>query len=677
MFNPIEGGSLEKINNNDGYIFNCWIPPVGYGINIVTGALEKTDILKRSNIKSEQWWERTPLPDNWVQKRKIENQKKKIDPDYYDPQMRRFENQEWGRRLRGVWVWIRGKLVYLTGLHYFYLNWWMIDIGYPKFREPDRKVFYVAQYCFEDPSSAGIDEATKRRQGKTYRMACFIYEVISRSEESLGGLQSKTGLSVKNEVFRKSLVSPFKKLPDFFIPVFDESKGITPTSELRFAHTTKKGKNANENIDKPELNSVIDHRSSNKFAYDGTKLLAYGSDESGKTEEEDIYERHEVVKYCLETDAEWTGKAWYTTTVEEMKSGGKPFMRLWKASDPRKRDENGHTITGLYNYFTPAYETLFDKQFKYCDKYGYPKVEEAKIYFMNRRAALVNDGRALSSEIRKNPFTVVEMFRIDGEKCLFNPDKLNARLDYLSWNVVTERGNYEWKDNIRDSSVIWVKTPTGRWERPLGYEFKEMNNTIKRGNHFYPGNKLTKISGVDPYDHDITEDGRFSNAASFVLNKYDPNNIESPFNKAFISKYCWRQPMAPMMYEDMIMQSFYYGSPILYESNKPGIKRYFCERGYSAFLVHLSGYKEPGIPATPDNKQALVEVSEEYIETNSENVFFSSLILDWLNFDIKNTQPSDETMGAGWTLVGNMRVAAINPNAGKRQITEYIRQYTA
>ena len=225
MFKKIPNGTIEKICANDStadnkhFFFECHLPPVGYGINASTGQLEKTDVIKRDTRKSEQYWQRTPLPNDWVKLRREEDKRQAIDPDYFNTDLEKFREQEWKRRLCGLWFYINGEPTYITGLHYFYLNWWKIDIGFPEYRDPDRKFFYVLQYAVEDERCGGLVEATKRRQGKTYRGGCFLYEGISRTAETEGGIQSKTATDAKAVVFQKAVVSPFKKLPDFFRPI--------------------------------------------------------------------------------------------------------------------------------------------------------------------------------------------------------------------------------------------------------------------------------------------------------------------------------------------------------------------------------------------------------------------------------------------------------------------------
>lgn len=152
-------------------------------------------------------------------------------------------------------------------------------------------------------------------------------------------------------MFAKGLILPFKQLPDFFVPVYDTEKGQTPKSELRFFKQNKRGKNQEIYDPRTELESTITFKSSDMYAYDGTKLHRYVADECGKTKDIDVFERHQVVQFCLQLDGEIIGKCLYTTTVEEMDSGGEDFQRLWEASNQDERNANGRTKSGLYRYF--------------------------------------------------------------------------------------------------------------------------------------------------------------------------------------------------------------------------------------------------------------------------------------------------------------------------------------
>ena len=142
-------GSTENI-----YGYDCQLPEVGYGVNVVSGELEYVGVYSASNKKDEQIWKRIGLPKDWDKKEKSEAQLRLKDKDYFDTELEKFRDDQWRYRLCGYWLLINGKHIYITGLHWFYLTWVQIDIGFPHYRDNDRKSFYVWRHCEEDPYCA-------------------------------------------------------------------------------------------------------------------------------------------------------------------------------------------------------------------------------------------------------------------------------------------------------------------------------------------------------------------------------------------------------------------------------------------------------------------------------------------------------------------------------------------
>ena len=161
MFKPIKGGKKINIQGLD-----CWIPPEGVVLNKFTNEFEARPIYKRSEIKKEQYWEIPKKPEN-VKERLIEEAyKREGNPTFFDTELQQYREEEWDRRLNGFWFYNNGKPTYVTGVHYFYLAHWYIDIGYVSFRIPNMELFYFWQHCVEDPDSFGMVEVTARRDGK-------------------------------------------------------------------------------------------------------------------------------------------------------------------------------------------------------------------------------------------------------------------------------------------------------------------------------------------------------------------------------------------------------------------------------------------------------------------------------------------------------------------------------
>ena len=624
------------------------IPPNGVVFNIMTNAWEERDILSRSAKPAYQYWERPQPPADYEIKRKKEMSVQKTNPEYYNPELQAYKNQEWDRRLNGLWFYNNGRGTYLTGLHYFYLTHWKLDIGYPEFRITDLHFFYFLEYCVQDPNCMGMIEVTKRRQGKTMRAGAFLFELTSRSKNKNAGIQSKTHDDAKDNVFAKGVIMPFKYLPDFFIPIYDTEKGMTPKGELRFFKTNKRGANDDIFTEKVELESMITFKSSDKFAYDGMKLHRYLADEAGKTKNVDVYERHQVVQFCLQQEETIIGKALYTTTVEEMEDGGESFKALWQASDQTKKNTNGRTKSGLYQYFMPAYKTLF------YDKYGIPDEEKAKEFYMGERNALMDDNRALASFIRKNPFTIEEAFFSEAESCIYDALALNRQKESITWIDKKElylQGDFVWEKAERDTRVLFVEKANGKFK--VHSKANIHDHTFYNQVEVYGTKKVPKATkkyaiAVDPFDHSITTSNERSDGAGYAYRRYDATD---ELSETFLVQYINRPDKAEIFYEDMIKLAHFFGCEVLSEDNKVGLIKYFEYRGYERFLTKMPNASKYGISATVKTHQQIAEETESYITDNLKKVIFTELLDDWLHFNINKTTKFDAAMAAGYTLI--------------------------
>jgi hypothetical protein len=647
LFKEIPGGTFEIVADR-----KCWIPPVGKVYNYFTGELEDSPVVTRSTKKTEQFWVREDYPKDWKKLRRAEKERQQLEPDYFDPKLEDFRQRQWHRRLFGMWFMNHGKPTYITGTHAFYMNWWTFGVQFPDYRDPDRETFYFWEHCWFDPNCGGITEVAGRRDGKTMRAACAMYEKVSRTSAANGGIQSKNGRDA-GKVFEK-MISAFVKLPDFFKPEYDTSSGHRPKRELLFFEASKRGKRAKEEYEGEELESRIDHRASETMAYDGERELVLVKDEEGKTIECDVWERHLVSRYCHEVSGEFVGKTWSTTTVEEMEAGGASFLKLWQASDQNDLDENGRTKSWLYRIFRPAYKSMF------FDRYGIPDTERAKQFLLNERRGLAGDPRSLSAIIRKKPFTPEEAFRIDGSKCLYDAMKLNNQLDRTTWNTtMVRRGNFVWEGGVKDTKVVWQEQENGKfylcWNFP---KEDQTNNVTRRGSTCSPKNGLRFVMGVDPYDHDTVEGGTRSNGAGAMLKRYDPTLPDDDmFNRAFVCLYSERPDTAKVFYEDMLKMAVYFGSPVLCEDNKVGMLKYFEERGYGDFLIWFDDREKPGVSASKNTHQTIAEVTEDYINDNCDKVWYTRLLNQWLNFSLDKTTKFDDAMAAGYALMADTYVA--------------------
>lgn len=673
MFYPLGGNTYDIPDNAFGFTYVCNLPPVGYGLNSITGEVQETDIIKRSDIPEECYWERYTLPPYWKDRRRQEKERQKFDKFYFDHELEEIRQREWKRRLCGVWFHNYNPktkqvdLVYITGTHYFYATYWKFQGKFMDFRINDMECWYVVKYTETDPNSLGLNEITKRKLGKTARLGCWIYERTSRMKNAHAGLQSKTDDDAW-EVFKKAIVAGWQKLPDFFRPIYDTNKGDDPNDELRFFHPSKRGAGADDDDKEDALESWIDFGASGESVYDGPELDTYGSDESGKTKKPvSIKERQNTVRFCSEIDGDFKHrKQWYTTTVEIEKGeeDNYEFQELTAMSNPLERDDNGRTMSGLYTYFLPAYKGM------YFDKYGYPDEERAKVYLLNARRKLEQEGklRELSSFKRKNPMTFKEAFSADGSQTLYNPELLNQQLDAISWtDKFTERGNLVWKDGYKikrpvvmadgsieyePNEVQWVNDPNGKFERITGWEPREPNRVYWDNITYRPNNEYIAI-GCDPFRYDKTKDNRRSNCAAFAYQIPD-RLYPDRYDNHFTVRYAYREESTRAANEDILKLAWWCGCQVLFERNVNHWKENFGDWQCAGFLAWMPGEVEPGIITAKDDVQDICNYTEAYINEHVGKVYFKSLLrkeTGWLGFKVEDTERFDEPMSAGLTLI--------------------------
>jgi len=651
MYEKIEGGSVIDIQG-----LKCNLPPEGYVFNIITKQVEFRGVFKRSEIQSEQYWKRIPLPSWYLDTMKkwdeFDKKKKDDEVEFYDEKLEEYKKQEWDRRLNGFWYMNNGKPTFLTGLHYLYLQWWPIDIGYPKFRIPDIEKFYFMEYCIQDPLCMGMLEVTKRRFGKSFVAGLFVSEYITRTKMTNGGIQSKTGSDAK-KFFAKTVVNPFRRLPKFFRPEYDMSLGVNPKTEMRFQKTNVRGKKAEDSVDKDELGSIIDHQSADTVAYDGQKLHRYVADECGKTTEVNVYDRHEVVRYCLlDDEGQIIGKALYTTTVEKLtteKDGVQDaFKLLWEESNQEKRQDNGTTSSGLYRFFMSA------KRTRNFDDFGHPDEEKTLAQILADRDTVKNNQRALSARIRKEPLTIDEAFSTDSDKCIFNVINIGARESYLKENPKIKRHIIFYRDidqvvrwreiNDKEEDFHWVITqfPQAGEENKHTYDVKTRK----------PARVSDGAIAIDGYSN--SQGGKYgSKASAWIGRRYDLLKPEDT-GKAIGHLY-GRPQIKETLHEQVLLAAEFYGYQAWYEHNSDDYLSYFRDRGRVGYLGSYplstidpakreTADRHKGFPTTPFSLTKQTDVGIMYFESHIDSIDFENLLEDAKKFDPNNRTDYDITV---------------------------------
>jgi hypothetical protein len=587
------------------------------------------------------------------------------DPNYVSEPLNDFRLQEYDRIFNGFWFYNNGIATYINGMYYFYLNWWKMDVGYPKYREPDRELFYLVSLADTDDRCFGLLYITKRGTGKSFIAGVLAYLIAITNKKAHIGIQSKTDEDAK-DLFSTKIAEPYKDLPDFLIPI--NKHGTNPSSGMDFSPRTVTGRKAimMRKYQKTALRTKLDFRNAGEKAYDGTSLRFLIQDEVGKVEEKyaNVYKRWIVNRECVFRDNRKRGIGFLTTTVEEMDKGGDPCKKLWYDSNIAERSKNGRTKTWLYRYFRSAIDSAF------FDEYGFPLRDKARAFFEAERELLQSDPTSLISYIQKNPFTIEEAFMTQGENCIYNAAILQERQVTLGNPDVKEKivrvGDFKWKDDIPDSTVVFMDNETnGMWEVSyLNISDESKNKKVRWGEfngvtQWELGVDNRRVIGYDPYSHKRTQDiNKESEAGAAVFQKYD-FHIPEEHTDTFIADFAGRLTSPDLAHEQVIMAAVFFGAMIFPESNKYGAIDYIERRGYSKYIMerpsssgsslHYRGVK--GMPSNTSTITYYTEKTKNHVDKFGKKLKHLRIVRDWLEFNPQNTTKYDSGVAASFAIV--------------------------
>ena len=673
-----KNGQVGQIVNISG--LNIGLPPVP----------EK--VYKRSDKKSEQYWQREDLPRELAKIQSIFHWNEM--PSQFKDRLVDYIENEFDYRERGFWFMNNGKPTYITGSHYMYLQWASIDVGYPDFREANRIYWIYWEACRADNRSFGMIYLKIRRSGFSFMASSECINVGTLARDSRVGILSKTGADAK-KMFTDKVVPINSRLPFFFKPIMDGMD--KPKTELSFripaSKITKKNMYNSEEDTIEGLDTSIDWKNTEDNSYDGEKLLFLAHDESGKwLRPNNIKENWRVTKTCLRLGSKIIGKCMMGSTSNALSKGGSNFKDIYEDSSVLHRNANGQTKSGLYSLFIPMEWNMEG----FIDLYGMPVfnapeepilgVDKILIkngaidYWEAEVDSLKSDADALNEFYRQFPRTESHAFRDESKQSIFNLTKIYQQIDYNDSTIRehhTTRGSFHWRDGVQDSKVIWTPDSRGRFSVSWIPSKSIQNNVYNRNGTAHPGNEHIGSFGCDSYDISAVVGGRGSNGSLHGMTKFHMD--EAPVNEFFL-EYIARPQTAEIFFEEVLMACIFYGMPILIENNKPRLLYHFKNRGYRNFCLNrpdklynkLSKTERElgGIPnSSEDVKQSHASAIESYIERfigmdlagnyrDSDEIGtmpFTRTLEDWAKFDINDRTKFDASISSGLAIMANQK----------------------
>lgn len=601
-------------------------------------------------------------------------------PVYSDEQVDFIQN-EFNKILNGYWFSNNDIPTYINGLHYFYLNYWTLEDGNtPDYRDVDRRYFYYQEYCEKLPQCYGVVRIKKRREGATSQATCYLVWKAITQRKSFCGIISKTGKDA-SDAFQYMVMNGYRNLPVFFKPRAEDDETKT---ELVFKkkkdRRKSKGREKGQIFDNDiGLESKINFKNTALNSYDSGRITALLMDEAGKWPKEVAVNQYwPIVRKTMMRGAIKVGFCLIPSTANDAKSGGEPYKSLFDGSN---HFEEPYTATGLYRYFCPAYDgyegfideygmSIIDEpteeQKKYIlERYGMKIDCGAKEYLIRQRK-LIKDKKALSEEIRMNPFDENEAFMIDQKKCYFNSEKIYNQIDFLSEETIKlRRVRLFWKDT---KTVDWADDPEGSW---VVYKFPDkdaQNKMNEKDGLRTPANSHKYVSGIDPFKSSVIS-GKGSMGVCYVferLDPADPNNTCMP-----IAEYVDRPRLKSLFHDEMLKAAVLWGFKACYENDVgDDFVDYFSNKGFKGYLM-----KTPESAVDKTRKRSItkygvtsgdgfalarqLDTCISYVENHCEKIYFPELLEELLQYDHENRTPYDRSVAFMISLLSGVAVESI------------------
>lgn len=611
----------------------------------------ESDIINFDKPRSEQYWH-TPI----IPRIKGLSQRDRID----------FIERERQRWSEGVYILIDGELVYLTGMFYDHLTYMTFKSGKAEYFDHQRYDFYFRDLTRRDVKCRGRVFMKPRRYGMTMQEQTEATYTLLENFSNNVGLQSDTDKKTRSTLLDPILQS-YVKRPKFMRSDYYRPNGKMPVSELQLKSNMAPG---DDEEDKGDF--ILGW--ARKFpaqprAMDGEEMAYIVDDEVWKWLESSPKETIDSNMKVL-MGRNRAGLISVLSTMGDSDDYLRSIMDgidIIARSNPNVRDDNGYTLSGLYEYFVPAiYSFDIPPDVFEVNKFGKVNVDKHTEYIFNKLNKLDKSSKSYIFEKRRLPMTKEDALLSANTQTYFRRVVINSRLSELRGMTVTEKAQVYVRGNLEEDAtgkVSFIPHDEGLWlwaVQPYFSLEKGINtrNRFKKVNGvFFPPINPEGCIGYDPinYPRILTTSTSLSRAAAIIHKKFDYYNEEGSVD------YCADVKVALLLYrpddpreanKEVMKAARYTGYPVMHERSIPHVYEDFDKFDMLPFLMKDEGgtygisgsnmtTKKDGLSMLQTRYAAPKEPGEK--DQLEEYPFEEGLIgLD--NFDINNTTLFDVPM---------------------------------
>lgn len=624
------------------------------------------DIWYYSLPKDQQYW-RTPHNTDyrWLDKQgNIHNVKRMSEKDRIA-----YINYWRDKWLNGLWIMVNGEPTYLTGAHVDHLVFNKFKNRYLEYQDSQRHRFYFRDLTNKDNLCDGRCWTKGRRVGITTEQMTENIRVNISDYSNNTALQSDTHTKATVSLLTP-IIDTYIKRPKWMRENFYSSNGKVPRSKLELIDITIDDDKDESDAD-PALGGYANSFASLPKALDGLEFMLVTMDEFSKWEDVSPYETYEVNKHTIINPGK-RGKMDCLSTTGDSKEAvraTRDWHKLIAESNPRIRNANGKTNSGLYVYFVPYIYSweLIELIPEIKDKFGNINREMAEEYIWNEIKKYPKDSKEYVFALYKQPMELRHTLLTATTQTYFSKLRITERLRQLR-ETPNDLKPYVRGRLIEDSNGIVRFEPdsTGHWLiaiHPYVSADKKIDarNRFRRnkyGVYFPPINPEFSI-GYDPirYRKEDTTSQSLSRASITVHKKWDYFN--KPDDEDYVADkraalYLHRPDDPTDAHLEAIKACKYFGGYCTHERNIEKVKETFEENNMLPFLRLSMKDGKHGVYTDASGrtiKKGVEMLVSRYSPPKEEGQPdhlmehpFEDALVDLDDFDMGDTHKSDVTM---------------------------------
>lgn len=623
---------------------------------------DEKDIINFNCKKVDQYW-KTPI---------IKNLKHLSERDKIDYVER--ERQRWAE---GCWFMNNGEPTYITGMHYDHLTYMSFKGGKAEYFDHQRTDFYFRDLTRRDIKCRGRVWMKPRRYGMTMEEQTEATYALQEGMSNNVGLQSDTKEKVRTTLLAP-IINSYVKRPKFMRSDYYKPNGKLLVSELSLNSNLAPDDEGDEKGD--YILGWLKGFPSLPRSMDGNEMIYIVMDEVWKWQESSPKETLESNMKVL-MGRNRSGMISVLSTMGDSDDYMNAIMEgcdVIAKSNPKIRDDNGYTITGLYEYFVSAiYSFDIPPDIFEINKFGFVNVDKHLEYIHNKINKLDKNSKGYVFEKRRLPLTKEDALLSSQTASNFRRVPINQRLNDLRgmpfdqkpyirgileedskgkvWFVSdAERQKIAGEDKVIDGGIwLFAAQPYFSVERNI-----DTRNRYRWADGvYYPAINVEGCIGYDPinYPKGQTTSNHLSRAALFVRKKFDYFNAPEDIN------YLVDAPMAVCIYrpddpheanKEAIKAAKYFGYKVMHERSVSHVYEDFEATGMLPFLMKdksgVYGISPSDMKAKRDGLAMLqARYSLPKDDKTKDQILeypFEEGLIDLDNFDISNTNPFDITM---------------------------------